>query len=67
MGASYHHEVAMAEIGWPELLVIGLVFVLLFGTQKIPGMMKGLGEGIRNFKTAVKGETEGITKEIEKI
>ena len=57
----------MAEIGWPELLVIGLVFVLLFGTQKIPGMMKGLGDGIRNFKTAVKGETEEITKQIEKV
>ena len=49
----------MAEIGWPELLVIGLVFVLLFGTQKIPGMMKGLGEGIRNFKTAVEGRDRG--------
>jgi sec-independent protein translocase protein TatA len=67
MKASYHIEEAMAEIGWPELLVIGLVFVLLFGTQKIPGMMKGLGEGIRNFKTAVKGETDEITKEIEKV
>jgi len=63
----------MAEIGWPELLVIGLVFVLLFGTQKIPGAMKGLGEGIRNFKDSLKGETEHVKdlhqelqKEIEK-
>ena len=63
----------MAEIGWPELLVIGLVFVLLFGTQKIPGAMKGLGEGIRNFKDSLKGETEQVKdlhqelqKEIEK-
>ena len=39
----------MPEIGWPELLVIGLVFVLLFGTQKIPGAMKGMGEAIRGF------------------
>ena len=63
----------MAEIGWPELLVNGLVFVLLFGTQKIPGAMKGLGEGIRNFKDSLKGETEQVKdlhqelqKEIEK-
>lgn len=57
----------MADIGWPELLVIGLVFVLLFGTQKIPGAMKGLGEGIRNFKNAVKGETDDIKAEIKEI
>jgi sec-independent protein translocase protein TatA len=57
----------MAEIGWPELPVIGLVFVLLFGTAKIPGAMKGLGEGIRNFKNAVKGETEDIKKEMKEL
>ncbi len=57
----------MADIGWPELLVIGLVFVLLFGTQKIPGAMKGLGEAIRGFKTSVKGEAEDLRKEIEKV
>ncbi len=57
----------MADIGWPELLVIGLVFVLLFGTAKIPGAMKGLGEGIRNFKNAVKGETDDIKKEVQEL
>jgi len=57
----------MAEIGWPELLVIGLVFVLLFGTAKIPDAMKGLGEGIRHFKDAIKGEHEDLKKEIEKV
>jgi sec-independent protein translocase protein TatA len=57
----------MAEIGSPELLVIGLVFILLFGTAKIPDAMKGLGEGIRHFKNSVKGETEDIKKEIEKV
>ena len=64
----------MPEIGMPELLVIGLVFVLLFGTQKIPGAMKGMGEAIRNFKSSVKGdaealkhETEDLKKQIEKV
>lgn len=57
----------MPEVGLPELLVIGLVFVLLFGTQKIPGAMKGLGEGIRNFKNAIKGEHDEIKQEIEKV
>jgi len=32
--------------------------VLLFGTKKIPEFAKGLGEGIRNFKTAMKPEAE---------
>jgi sec-independent protein translocase protein TatA len=57
----------MPSLGWPELLVIGLVFVLLFGAKKIPEAAKGMGEAIRNFKTSVKGETEEIKKEIEKV
>jgi sec-independent protein translocase protein TatA len=59
------------SIGMPELLVILGVAVLLFGGKKIPEVAKGLGQGIRNFKTALKGETdkpaEGSTvAEIEK-
>ena len=57
----------MESIGWPELLVIGIVFVVLFGSTKIPEVAKGLGEGIRNFKTAIKGESQEIKKEIEKV
>jgi len=49
----------------PELLVILGVAVLLFGGKKIPEVAKGLGEGIRNFKNALKGEPE--TKEVEKV
>jgi len=40
----------------PELLVILVVAVLLFGGKKIPEVAKGLGEGIRNFKNSLKGE-----------
>ena len=48
----------MRSIGFPELLVILGVAVLLFGGKKIPEVAKGLGEGIRNFKTALKGEDD---------
>lgn len=41
-----------------ELLVIVGVIVLLFGGKKIPEMAKGLGEGIKNFKHAMKTEDE---------
>jgi sec-independent protein translocase protein TatA len=44
------------SIGLPELIVILVVAVLLFGGKKIPELAKGLGEGIRNFKGAMKEE-----------
>lgn len=54
----------LRSIGLPELLIIILVFVLLFGGKKIPELAKGLGEGIRHFKGAIKGEEE--SKETKK-
>jgi sec-independent protein translocase protein TatA len=42
------------SIGMPELLVILVLAVLLFGSSKIPELAKGLGEGIRNFKASIK-------------
>jgi sec-independent protein translocase protein TatA len=55
------------SIGWPELLVIGIVFIVLFGANKIPDAAKGLGEAIRNFKSAVKSESEDVQKELKEI
>jgi sec-independent protein translocase protein TatA len=45
----------LESIGMPELLVILVLAVLLFGSSKIPELAKGLGEGIRNFKDSMKG------------
>lgn len=42
---------------WPMILII-LVIVLLFGGKKIPEMMKGLGQGMKEFKDATKGEEQ---------
>ena len=43
--------------GW-ELIIIVLVVVLLFGGRKIPEMMKGLGQGLKEFKKARNEEDE---------
>jgi sec-independent protein translocase protein TatA len=48
----------LKSIGLPELLVILVVALLLFGGKKIPEVAKGLGEGIRNFKASLKGEED---------
>ena len=50
----------LGSFGLPELLIILLIIVVLFGVNKLPKLGKGLGEGIRNFKDSVKsGEDEG--------
>ena len=45
---------APLNLGFPEILIIAAVAVLLFGGKKIGDLGKGLGEGIRNFKEAMK-------------
>ena len=41
-------------VGWQEILVIVVIVLILFGGRKIPELAKGLGEGIRNFRTSIK-------------
>ena len=48
----------MGKIGMPEILIILVVVLLLFGGKKIPELMKGLGSGINEFKKAAKGEED---------
>lgn len=47
------------RIGLPEILLILAIAILLFGGKKIPEIGRGLGEGIRNFKDALRGGMEG--------
>ena len=44
----------MPNLGLPELLLILAIVVILFGAGKLPQLGKGLGDGIRNFKNAMK-------------
>ena len=50
-------------LGTPEIIVIVLVVVLLFGGRKIPELMRGLGKGMKEFKNAQKDEEIGEKKE----
>ncbi len=56
----------MAGLGVPELAIIFLIIIVLFGANKIPQIGKGLGEGIRNFKKGIKEGDEEHTQIPEK-
>lgn len=45
-------------LGAPEIIIIAIVILLLFGGSKIPQLMKGIGQGISEFKKASKGEAK---------
>ena len=44
------------SLGVPELLIILLIVLIIFGASKLPQLGKGLGQGLRNFKDSVKSE-----------
>ena len=45
-------------IGMPELLIVLVIILIIFGAGKLPEIGKGLGKGIRNFKNATSGKDE---------
>jgi sec-independent protein translocase protein TatA len=53
------------SLGVPELLIILLIVIIIFGAGKLPQLGRGLGEGLRNFKESVK-TGEGEQKEQKK-
>lgn len=46
------------RLGWAEILVIVVLVVILFGSAKIPGMMKNLADGINVFKKEMKSNPD---------
>lgn len=61
----FNHEifkpVFLFSLGAPEIILIVLVILILFGAKKIPEMMQGFGKGIKEFKKATKDIESEIT------
>ena len=56
----------MGNIGVPEILIIALVALLLFGAGRIADIGKGLGQGIKNFKQGLREADEMDKEESDK-
>jgi sec-independent protein translocase protein TatA len=56
----------MGSLGVPELLLILLIVLIVFGAGKLPQLGRGIGEGIANFKEGLKGKEEDKRKTEEK-
>ena len=52
-------------VGGPELIILLVIVLLLFGAKRIPELARGLGSGVREFKRGVSGEVEEEKKDEE--
>lgn len=65
-------QALIGSFGFQELLLVLVIVVFLFGARKIPEVARGLGEGIRGFRSSLKGEDSedssgsGKTSEVQK-
>jgi len=50
----------LGSLGLPEILLLVLIIILIFGAKRLPEIGKGLGKGIQNFKRSLKGKPDEI-------
>ena len=53
------------NLGMPEIIIIAIVMLVLFGGKKLPELMHGVGKGIRDFKKGMNGIEDEIKKDID--
>ena len=54
------------NLGVPELVIILVIVILIFGANRLPEIGRGIGKGIRNFKDATKNEAQTSSQPTEK-
>ena len=52
-------------LGWPEIIGILVIVLVLFGARKVPELMRGLGSGIKEFKKASREVQDEVERAIE--
>lgn len=55
----------ITNLGWPEIVVILVVFILLFGAKKLPELARGIGKAMKEFKKATSNIEEDIRSSME--
>jgi sec-independent protein translocase protein TatA len=48
----------LGRVGIPELIIILLIIILIFGANRLPDIGRGIGKGIRNFKEATRDDED---------
>lgn len=65
----YPHSILagiLGGLGTPEIFLIALFVLLLFGGKKIPELMKGIGKGVKSFKEGMNGIEEDMQEKEKK-
>jgi sec-independent protein translocase protein TatA len=57
--------ISLGIVGVPQIILIAVIVLLLFGGKKIPELMKGIGTGIKEFKNAAKDDQPANSKKEE--
>ena len=52
-------------MGWPEITIVIVIFILLFGAKKLPELARGVGKSIKEFKKATSNIEEEVRNAIE--
>ena len=60
-----HSILAIFDVGGPEIMMIMLVVLLLFGSDRLPGLARSMGKSIREFKKATSGLEEELKRALE--
>ena len=65
LNLNFMNTTMLAFLGWPEIVAILAVVLLLFGAKKLPELARGLGKGINEFKKASRDVQDEIERSVE--